>query len=261
MPAPMLIDSHAHLDMKPMGACVGAVLARAAEAGVDRVITIGIDLASSRRAIELARQHSGVEATAGIHPHNAGSFEDRAWSELEALFTAPEVRAIGEIGLDYFYDFAPRARQRAVMQRQLVAAAEHRRPVVVHLRDAWDDGFAIVQETGLAAGGVMHCFTGGPAEVERALELGFHISFSGLVTFPKAQLIREAAPCVPDDRLLVETDAPFLTPIPHRGRKNEPAFVVHTARALAELRDTPYPQIAALTRQNTRRLFGLAESG
>lgn len=252
-----LIDSHAHLDGPKFAADLDAVLERAQAAGVDTVITIGVDLATSCAAADLARRYPGVFASAGVHPHDAGRFDDADWPALAALWAEPRVRAVGETGLDYFYDFSPRERQQALFRRHLEAAGEVGRPVVIHIRDAYDDALALVADVGVPAGGVVHCFTAGPAECERALALGLHISIPGIVTFKNGESIRAAIPLVPDDRLLVETDSPYLAPIPHRGQRNEPAFVAHTAARVAEVRGVSVEALTATTRANTIRLFGL----
>ena len=252
-----LIDSHAHLDGPKFAADLDAVLERAQAAGVDTIITIGVDLATSCAAADLARRYPGVFASAGVHPHDAGRFDDADWPALAALWAEPRVRAVGETGLDYFYDFSPRERQQALFRRHLEAAGEVGRPVVIHIRDAYDDALALVADVGVPAGGVVHCFTAGPAECERALALGLHISIPGIVTFKNGESIRAAIPLVPDDRLLVETDSPYLAPIPHRGQRNEPAFVAHTAARVAEVRGVSVEVLTATTRANTIRLFGL----
>ena len=252
-----LIDSHAHLDGPKFAADLDAVLERAQAAGVDTIITIGVDLATSCAAADLARRYPSVFASAGVHPHDAGRFDDADWPALAALWAEPRVRAVGETGLDYFYDFSPRERQQALFRRHLEAAGEVGRPVVIHIRDAYDDALALVAEVGVPAGGVVHCFTAGPAECERALALGLHISIPGIVTFKNGESIRAAIPLVPDDRLLVETDSPYLAPIPHRGQRNEPAFVAHTAARVAEVRGVSVEVLTATTRANTIRLFGL----
>jgi TatD DNase family protein len=254
----MLIDSHAHLDFHHFGDDLPQVLRRAREAGVCRVLTVGTDLASSLHAVELAEERPGtLSAAAGVHPHDAAKHDPAEWPELEALWSSGRVVAVGETGLDYHYNFSPPAVQRELFARQLDAGARHGLPVIVHLREAFDDGFALLGEAALPAGGVLHCFTGGPAEAERALALGLHLSFAGVVTFPKALALREAAALVPGERLLVETDAPYLAPVPRRGKRNEPAYVAHTARCLAGLRGEPPEALAAATTANATRLFGL----
>ncbi len=260
MPNPMdirLIDSHAHLDGEKFAADRNDVLERARAAGVVAILTIGVDLASSERAVALALAHEALYATVGVHPHDAARFDDADWPRLCALFAHAKVRGVGETGLDYFYDFSPRARQQALFRRQLELAGEVGRPVVIHIRDAYDDAFALIAEVGLPSGGVVHCFTGGPAECERALALGLHVSIPGIVTFKNGDALRAAVPLIPDDRLLVETDAPYLAPLPHRGRRNEPAYVVETARKVAEVRGQTLGDVATATRLNTCRLFGL----
>jgi TatD DNase family protein len=206
-----LIDSHAHLDFDKFDEDRPDVLARAAAAGVDTILTIGTDLASSRRALALAsKAYEGVRifASAGVHPHQADAFDDAHWLDLTALFIHPRVKAVGETGLDYYYDFSDRGRQQVLFKRHLELCGEVGRPIVVHIRDAFEDTWRLVEAVGLPAGGVVHCFTGGPAECEKALSLGFHISISGIATFKNAHELRAAVALIPDDRLLVETDSP-----------------------------------------------------
>lgn len=256
-----LIDSHAHLDFDRFDADRDEVLARAWAAGVQAVITIGTDVATSTAAHGLAADHPRLFASAGIHPHEAEAFKDEDWPALEALWAQPKIRAVGETGLDYYYDYAPRERQRILFRRHLEAAARVSLPVVIHIRDAFDDAFEILADVGTPAGGVVHCFTGGPEACERALAQGLHISLSGIATFKGAKDLREAVPMIPEDKLLVETDSPFLTPTPHRGKRNEPAFVVHTAEEVARLRGVSYADLCASTLRNTVELFGLTLPG
>ncbi|MBW2731246.1 MAG: TatD family hydrolase [Deltaproteobacteria bacterium] len=251
-----MIDSHAHLDFEQFDTDRGAVLSRAREAGVEQIITIGCQLSSSRAALALAYEHEEIFATAGVHPHEAARFDDALWSEMEALWQSGEAVAIGEIGLDYFYDFSPLERQHEVFVRQLDASAKTGLPVVIHVRDAFNDFFRLMEAHPPAAG-VLHCFTGGPAEAERALALGLYLSISGIATFPRGGHVREAARLVPNDRILVETDAPYLAPVPHRGGRNEPAHVVETARVVAKTRRQDFSELCAHTRENTIRLFSL----
>lgn len=252
-----IIDSHAHLDFDRFDADRDAVVARADAANVDTIITIGTDLASSQRALALAKAYPNIYCSVGVHPHQVDAFDDADWPALVALFDDPKVRAVGETGLDYYYDYGDRDRQRLLFRRHLELCGVVNRPVVVHIRDAFDDAYAIVEEVGLPAGGVVHCFTGGPEECARALELGFHISLSGICTFKSAKALRRAVPTIPVSRLLIETDSPFLAPTPHRGKRNEPAFVVHTAQEVARLRDEPVEALCAATRETTIALFGL----
>ena len=253
-----LVDSHCHLDGKPFDADREAVIRRAREAGVEIMVAIGSgdgppDL---KAGVRLAEQFEFIFATVGVHPHDAAKTLDSAYDEMLSLSENPKVIAIGEIGLDYHYNFAPPGVQRSVFVRQLAVARQARLPVVVHTREAWEDTFAILADHWPAGGpgGIMHCFSGGPEEAERALRLGFHLSFSGIVTYPKAAEVHEAAKLCALDRLLVETDAPYLAPVPHRGKRNEPAFVVRTAERLAGLKGCSLEEIAAATTANWRRL-------
>jgi TatD DNase family protein len=204
-------------------------------------------------AVRLADRYPFVYATIGVHPHDASKATEETFARLRDLAAQPKVLAIGEIGLDYHYDFSPREVQRAVFERQLALAAETRKPIVIHTREAWDDTLAQVRA--LPQGGIMHCFTGDAAQAWQALDRGFHLSFGGVLTFPKAEGVREAARLTPDDRLLVETDCPYLAPVPHRGKRNEPAFMVETVKRLAEIRARAPEEIAALTTTNFDRLL------
>lgn len=251
-----LIDSHCHLDDNRFDSDRDAVIERALDAGVTTMMSIGTgdgppDL---EVALRLADKYACVWATVGVHPHNAAKATDTTLAELEALLKHPRVLALGEIGLDYHYDFSPRDTQRALFRDQLDLARRAAKPVVIHTREAWDDTFAVLEEHWQGAG-IMHCFSGGPVEARRALAMGFYISFAGVVTFPKAVELQAAAVEVPLDRLLIETDAPYLAPIPHRGRRNEPSYVAHTASKLAELRGATVEEIETATMANFRRLM------
>jgi TatD DNase family protein len=253
-----LVDSHCHLDDSKFDEDREQVIERARAAGVERMLAIGTgngppDL---EVALRLADRYPFLYATIGVHPHDASKATEETFVRLRELAAHPKVLAIGEIGLDYHYDFSPRDVQRAVFERQLGLAAEVGKPIVIHTREAWDDTLAQVRA--LPHGGIMHCFTGDAGQARQALDRGFHLSFGGVLTFPKAESVREAARLAPDDRVLVETDCPYLAPVPHRGRRNEPAFLVETARRLAEVRSTTVEQIAALTTGNFSRLFTLA---
>jgi len=267
----MFIDSHAHLEMPQFDADRDAVLARAYEAGVETVVAIGSGTGpgSLDCAIELANRDRAGEprifATVGIHPHEAKLATDADFGELSALARNPKVIAWGEIGLDYFYDHSPREVQRAVFLKQLELARAARLPVVIHCRpsagsqNAWDECLKILAEQWAPSGlgGVLHCFTGLMEHARRALNLGFMISFAGNVTFPKAQNIRDAAREVPLDRIFIETDSPFLAPIPHRGKRNEPAFVPEVARMIGEVRGVGVEEVGIQTSQNVSRFFKL----
>lgn len=254
---PVLIDSHCHLDGDRFDQDRDAVITRARAAGVEWMVAIGTgegppDL---KAGLRLADAYPFMFATVGVHPHDAAKATAETWTELIALTAYPKCVAVGEIGLDYHYDFSPRDIQRQAFVRQMEIARDAAKPIVIHTREAWDDTVNLIREHWPArGGGIFHCFSGGPDEARQALDLGFHISFSGIVTFPKATDIQEAARLVPDDRILVETDAPYLAPIPYRGKRNEPAYVVETARYLAQLRGVSFEALAARTTENWRRL-------
>jgi len=255
-----VIDSHCHLDNEQFDPDREAVIDRALAAGVELMLAIGTgdgppDLEAG---IRLADRHAAIFATVGVHPHEAAKATTETYQQLAELVKHPKVLALGEIGLDYHYDFSPREVQRAAFIEQMRIAADARKPIVIHTREAWDDTLAAIEEhwqpTGL--GGIMHCFSGGPKEAERSLALGFHLSFGGIVTFPKALDVQEAARLTPSNRILIETDAPYLAPVPRRGKRNEPAFVVETARKLADLRGIPPDELAQITTTNFRDLLG-----
>lgn len=254
-----VIDSHCHLDMD-FDADRDAVLARARAAGVSGMVTIGASgrFDANRAAVAIAAAHADVHATVGVHPHEAASVTDETIDALDAMAGEPKVVAIGETGLDYHYEHSPRAAQRAAFARFIDLARRRRLPLSVHLRQADDDAVELLRdERASDVGGVIHCFSSDAAAARRLLDLGFHISFSGIVTFKTADVLRDAARLVPRDRLLIETDAPFLAPLPFRGRRNEPALVVQTATRLAEVRGEPLEVLAAATSDNARRLFGI----
>ncbi len=258
LPAVPMIDSHAHLDAPDLRSQLDQVYARALAQGVRGVIAMGNDLPSSLAAFEIASRASGISVfpAAGLHPHEAQHW-DRDHEALEALWPNERIVCIGEIGLDYFYNFSSKEQQRKAFRWQLEWAAKLQKPVSIHLRDAFSDGFAILREADLSCGGVVHCFQGGVKELETIMDLGLYVSFSGMVTFKNAVELRDAVPLVPADRYLIETDAPYLAPVPLRGKTNEPALVAHTANVLANLRGVPYEQIAAESLANTLRLFHL----
>lgn len=251
---PGWVDSHCHLGSVTIGA--DAALERAASAGVEWVVCVGTDLASSREAVELAHRHPGrVRATVGLHPHDAARL-DAELGELGELAAGPEVVAIGETGFDLHYEHSPRAAQDRAFREQIRLAHRLGRALVIHSRDAWDDTFRVLAEEGLPERTVFHCFTGGPWEARRALAEGAALSFSGIVTFPGAGAVRAAVAIAPLERLLVETDAPFLTPVPRRGRENEPALVPVVGAAVAGARGAPVDEVAAATSTNAARLLG-----
>lgn len=244
-------DHHCHLPADAAAATVAA----AREAGVARMLTVGTDAAASQQALATARDHPGVVwATAGVHPHEA---RHGGLDVVEALLGEPEVVAVGECGLDYYYEHSPREAQRSVFAAHIALAHRYNKPLVVHTRDAWDDTFAVLAAEGVPERTVLHCFTGGPHEARRCLDLGAHLSFSGIVTFKAAAELREAAQLCPLDRLLVETDAPYLAPVPHRGKPNQPAFVAVVGAAVATVRGMDSAELAAATWRNTNRFYGL----
>ncbi len=267
----MFVDSHAHLDGEQYNTDRDQVLARARDAGIKTIVAIGSGTGpgSLDCGIRLAEQHDFIYATIGIHPHEAKLAADSDFQELEQLAKQPKVIAVGEIGLDYFYDHSPREVQQQVFIKQMELARAAKLPIVIHNRpsqdseNAWDDFFSLINQhwKSSALGGVLHCFTGTPAHAKRALDLGFMISFAGNITFPKAQQIRDAAEEIPLDRMFIETDCPFLAPVPNRGKRNEPAFVKEVARQLGELRGLSTEDIGHQTAHNFYKFFKLAEPG
>jgi TatD DNase family protein len=248
-----LVDSHVHLDDRKFDADREAVIERALAAGVERMMAIGTGSGPPdlETGIRLAERYPFMVATIGVHPHDASKATPETFERLRDLAAHPKVAAIGEIGLDYHYDFSPRDVQQSVFRTQLEIAAQAGKPIVIHTREAWADTMAIV---GRGRRGIMHCFTGDAQQAREALDLGFHLAFGGVLTFPNADVVREAARITPEDRLLVETDCPYLAPVPHRGRRNEPAFVVEVARRLAEVRASTLDEIAGQTTRNFERL-------
>ncbi len=252
----MLVDAHCHLADAAFDPDRSAVLARARDAGVGHVVVIGESVAGSERALTLARAASGLSATAGVHPHEAGSWGAEAERLVRELLADPAAVAVGETGLDYHYDHAPRDAQRAAFEAQLGLAAALDRPVVVHARAADEDVAALLRVWGRRVPAVvLHSFSGGDALFEAGMEIGAYFSFSGMITFKNWAHAAAVTGC-PPDRLLIETDAPFLAPVPHRGRRNEPAFVRETATLLAWQRGEPFEELARRTSENARRVFG-----
>ncbi len=260
----MFVDSHAHIDGEQFDADRDEVVERARAAGVRAILNVGTGDPHGgelERGVEVAGRYEGVHAAAGVHPHDARLYDEAAERRLLSILKGGgRVVALGEIGLDFHYDHSPRDVQREVFARQLRLAREVGLPVIIHSREADDETVEILRDAyaGAARGGVMHCFGGGGRMAEAVLELGFHISFAGNVTFKKAENLREVARTVPSERLLVETDCPFMAPVPLRGRRNEPAFVVETARFVAELRGVAPDELGRTTAENFSRLFGVA---
>lgn len=253
----MLIDSHCHLTFPDFEEELEDVVARARRAGVEGMLTISTRLSDFDKVRSLAEAHKDIWCTVGVHPHEVEAEPDTTTDQLVKLAAHEKVVGIGETGLDYFYDHSPRAEQQAGFDVHLAAACETGLPVIVHTRDADEDTNAMLRNA--AAGGnltgVIHCFTSGRGVAETALELGFYISLSGILTFKNAQEIRDIVKDVPLDRLLVETDSPYLAPVPKRGKRNEPAFVAHTAACLAEVKGVSIEEIHTITGQNFAKLF------
>ncbi len=268
----MYTDSHCHPENKRFDSDRSEIFARAKDAGVSTILAIGNGdgpgTGTFDCAIKLAEQHDGVYATVGIHPHEAGLAKQQDFDELAALAKHPKIVAWGEIGLDYYYDHSPREVQQQVFLQQLELARAAKLPIVIHCRssdnsdNAWDDLLRLLRENWQSSGlgGVMHCFTGTVEQARASLDLGFVISFAGNITYPKAQNIRDAASMVPLDRMFIETDSPYLAPVPHRGKRNEPAFVAEVARQVGELRGVASEEIGRMTTENFYRFFGLTQS-
>lgn len=260
---PALIDTHAHLDSPKFDGDRAQVIARARQAGIARIINVGADLPSSHQAAALAHDYPDIYASVGVHPHDAKSMDNQVLAEIAALADKAKVVAIGEIGLDYHYDFSPRPAQRQAFSQQLALARQLHLPIIVHDREAHADTLAMLREwaAGIAApAGVLHCFSGDVQMAQAVIELGLYLGVDGPVTYKNARQTIEVVRHVPLERLLIETDCPYLTPHPYRGKRNEPAYVRHVAERIAELRDEPLEWVADVTTKNARRLFGL-ESG
>ncbi len=254
------VDSHAHLDMDAYATDLEAVLERARQAGLTHIICIGASsgMRSNPAAVQLAERYPQLYATVGIHPHDAAHVTEAMWPTLRELAAHPKVVAIGETGLDYHYDHASPAQQQELFRRFIRLARECKKPLSIHARQADEDILAVLrQEAAQDCGGVLHSFTGGETLAREALHLGFHMSFSGILTFKNAEPLRALARTLPHDRVLVETDCPFLAPVPLRGQRNEPSYVTHTADALAQLWGAPPDTVRRLTGENAQRLFRL----
>jgi TatD DNase family protein len=265
-PPPMYIDSHAHIEGSEFDADREAVMQRALDAGVEIIVCVGdgeVAADSHAAAFRIADQYPFIYTTVGVHPHEARLLDDNLYAQLMELSQHPKVIAWGEIGLDYHYDNSPRDVQRTAFKKQLRMARERGLPISIHTREAEADTLEILEDEwkGSGLGGVIHCFTGTRSFAEAAIELGFCISFSGVVTFKKAEELRETARAIPIDRILIETDSPFLAPVPYRGRRNEPSFVVEIAGRIAELRGMSLVEIGRQTSNNFMRLFDTGEIG
>lgn len=257
----MLIDTHTHLDDARYNDDRDAMIARARESGVEAFVTIGCDLATSQAAVALADRHPSVYASIGVHPHEVKHIGDGWYDELRRLAKHEKVVAYGEIGLDYHYNHSSPQEQRDRFREQVQLARELRLPVIIHTREAQEDTIAILrEEKATEVGGVFHCFSGDAWLAKDALDLGFYLSFSGILTFQNATMLREIAKNTPLDRVLIETDCPYLTPVPHRGKRNEPAYVTQVAKLLAAIHgpSQSLEQIGRLTTENAKRLFRIA---
>jgi len=246
------VDAHCHLEL---GADGEAQIERARAAGVEWMVCVGTDLPTSQHALDFASRHPDVLGTVGLHPHDATKLAAE-WTALAALAASNDCVAVGEAGFDLYYEHSPRDTQEVAFRAQIRLAKQLGKAFVIHSRDAWDDTFRVLEDEGVPDRTVFHCFTGGPAEARRALDLGTYLSYSGIVSFKAAEDLRDAARLTPADRLLVETDAPYLTPEPHRGKPNEPALVTVVGAALAAARGEEPEAIAVVTRANAARVFG-----
>ena len=257
----MLIDSHAHLEMKEFDSDREEVIKRAGEEGVDFIVTVGTNLKLSLKAIALADKYENIYATVGIHPHDVAKTDENTLAALKELVNAhrEKIVAYGEIGLDFFRNISPQEKQLEIFGRQLELAQELNLPVIIHDREAHEQTLEIVKASGMRRG-VFHCFSGDYDMAKQCIDLGFYISIPGVITFDKAQTIQDVARRVPLSSLLLETDAPYLAPVPHRGKRNEPSFIVHTAKKVAEIKKIPWEEVAQVTACNTINLFGIKTS-
>ncbi|OGP52831.1 MAG: hydrolase TatD [Deltaproteobacteria bacterium RBG_13_52_11] len=254
----MLVDTHAHLDMSEFEADLPRVIQRAEEAGVSTIMTVGTDPASCRRTLEITEAFPNIFAIVGVHPHNAAEVGERDLDSLKALAHHEKVKAWGEIGLDFYRNLSPSAIQNERFRQQITIAKELKLPVIIHSRSAAQETITTLQEErAWEVGGVIHCFSGDAKTATRYLEIGFVISIPGVITFKKAQGLREVVKRLPPEGIILETDAPFLAPEPHRGKRNEPAYVRFTAEAVAETRGQDISEVAAITTKNARRVFNL----
>lgn len=254
----MLIDSHAHLEMKEFDSDRQDVIKRAGLAGVDGIITVGTNLNLSRKALSIARQYENIYATVGVHPHDAAKASEKTFDELKTLAEDPKVVAYGEIGLDYYRNISSREKQVEMFGQQLELAVELKLPVIIHDRDAHEETLRMVKASGVHCG-VFHCFSGDWAMARQCIDLGFYVSVPGVVTFDKSKVLQEVVRQLPLDAILLETDCPYLTPVPHRGKRNEPSFIVHTAKKVAEIKGLTWEDVAQAAARNTQKLFGLAD--
>jgi len=253
-----LVDSHAHLDNEQFGDELEQILQNADDVGIKQILTIGCDLQSSARSVSLAAQYAPVHAAVGIHPHDAGEATPEGLALIESLLAAPKVVAVGEIGLDFYRDRTPRDVQRQAFRQQIRLARKHQKPIIVHDREAHAEVLQILREEHAEeCGGVLHCFSGDIQMAHDCLDLGFYLSFTGTISYPKNEALRAVVAAIPIDRMLVETDCPYLTPVPHRGKRNEPAYVRHTAEKMAAIKGLTLADVARVTNRNAYNLFGI----
>jgi TatD DNase family protein len=250
----MLIDSHAHLEMKEFEPDREEVINRASQAGVDLIVTVGTNLNLSRKAVALAGRYENIYATVGVHPHDVAKISNKTYDDLKELARQKKVVAYGEIGLDFFRNISPQDKQIEMFGKQLEIAHELGLPVIIHDREAHLQTLEIVDSSQVRQG-VFHCFSGDYAVAKKCLDLGFYLSIPGVVTFTKAKTIQDVVSKVPLSSLLLETDCPYLTPDPYRGKRNEPAYIIHTARKVAEIKGVSLEEVAMVTSENTRILF------
>jgi len=253
----MLVDSHAHLEMDEFDGDREAVIRRAQESGVDCIVTVGLNLEDSRKAVALAERYSFIYASVGVHPHDVKSIDETTYDLLGELSKSDKVVAYGEIGLDFFRNLSPRDLQIRRFGEQLELAAELDLPVIIHDRDAHRETVEMLKGRGEGRGGVIHCFSGDYDMAAKCLDMGFYISIPGTVTYKKSDTLRDIVRKLPIDRLLVETDCPFLSPEPNRGKRNEPAYVAHTARRIAQIKGIPFEEVERITSRNARDVFGM----
>jgi TatD DNase family protein len=257
----MLIDSHAHLDMEDFDPDRQEVLERALQSGITHIITIGIDLPSSLKALELANVYDFIYSSVGYHPHNSNNIDQQALKELGKMVSEPKIIAWGEIGLDFYRRYSPPDLQMEAFKRQLEMAIDFDLPVIIHDRDAHEELLTILQKVGKGKRkGVIHCFSGNYDLAMALIEMGYYISIPGTVTYKNALQVQDVASRIPLERILLETDAPFLAPVPKRGKRNEPLFVTYTAQMIAELRNMDFKEVAHQTSENAKRLFNLPDN-
>ena len=259
----MIIDTHAHIDMAAFDDDRSEVIQRAKDNGVDYVLNVGCDIESSLRSMELAERYDFIYGTAGVHPHDVKKIDHQTYDQLKQLLSHPKMIALGEIGLDFYKNYSPPDQQKEHLRKQVELSRELKKPIIVHCRDASEDAVAILSDyfpkDPSARSGIFHCFSGNQELADRALEMGFYISFSGSVTFKKSEELRAIAKTIPADRLFVETDCPFLAPVPKRGKRNEPSYVMHTAQLIADVREVNIKDIQRTTSLNFFELFGIGK--